>query len=117
MSATFVVKRSSAAVPGCFTVGTSGAGAIAVPESVADAANRFGVADPEDFAAFSMSFPDQIADALNWSEAEVIHAGRLLVETLGLPQESFSPAFGATLPEPLRGLTPAQFAQEKESLG
>ena len=118
MSATFVVESSSAAIPGCFTVGTpQGAGTIAVPRNVADVASHFGVADPEDFAAFSVSFPDQIAQALNWSEAEVIHAGRLLAQTLGLPDERFSPAFGATLPKPLQGLTPAQFAQEKHSLG
>ena len=113
MSAAFVVEVSSRAVRGCFTVGTPNTDLIAVPKSIADAAVRFGVEDPEDFAAFAVSFPDQVAHALDWSEAEVIRAGHLLAQTLGLPDESFSPPFGATLPKRLEGLTPAQFAQEK----
>lgn len=117
MSPTFVVEGSATAVPGCFTVGTLGPNVIPVPQNVAEAATRFGVADPEDFAAFSISFPDQLAQALNWSEAEVIRAGHHLAKALGLPNESISPAFGATLPSPLQGLTPAQFAEKKQHLG
>ena len=115
MSASFVVKHSGrVAVPGCFTVGPPDPASISVPQDIAEAASRFGVSDPEDFAAFSISFPDQVARVLNWTEAEVVHAGRLLAQMLGLPDESFSPPFGATLAEPFQGLTPAQFAEKKQ---
>lgn len=112
MATLFFADHEAQARPGSFDAKVRGA-SVGLPTDVVDLAKEIGVADTEEFAAYCSVFTQDVAERLQWHEAEVSRAAKQLYILLGQSVPSNPPRFAFGVPIETSSLTAGELADAK----